>query len=155
MLEDDAAPNSISLVVSPEVDSTREVRHRLRAFLRRQNVSPDRVADAELLISELVMNALAQTVSDVDVFARIERNSLRLWVSDGASQSTGRAGADLLEQPDWGLVLVHTLAAQWGVRNRVDGTPGKTVWADFELFEPLVPASSHRWGRRRQGDRRS
>jgi serine/threonine-protein kinase RsbW len=84
----------------------------------------------ELLVSELVTNALVHA-----------RTSARLWISvtgaiarvevtdDGPGQPRLRVPG-----PDggYGLWLTDTLARSWGVNHR-DDTPGKTVWFSVPL----------------------
>jgi anti-sigma regulatory factor (Ser/Thr protein kinase) len=132
------------LVLAADGEAAADARHRLRSFLRDRGAPDDRATDAELLLTELVSNAVAQTAGDVDVYVRADRGSVRLWVSDEAAPAGGRArgwrgrrAARPVHPPDdWGLELVHTLASGWGVRPRVDGQRGKTVWAEVSLGGP-------------------
>jgi anti-sigma regulatory factor (Ser/Thr protein kinase) len=132
----------LSMLLAADADATSDARHRLRDFLRERGVADERITDAELLLTELVSNAATQTVSDVDVYVRADRGSVRIWVSDEAAPGRGRvwirigrrrAGRAVHPPDDWGLELVHTLASSWGVRPRVDRRPGKTVWAEVSL----------------------
>jgi anti-sigma regulatory factor (Ser/Thr protein kinase) len=91
---------------------------------------------AELLVSELVTNALVHA-----------RTSARLWVTvtDGAARvkvTDDGPGQPVLRVPGpdggYGLWLTDTLARSWGVTRR-DDTPassGKTVWFTVPLAAP-------------------
>ncbi|WP_052865076.1 ATP-binding protein [Streptomyces niger] len=99
-------------------------------------VSQEAAADAELLLSELVTNALrVPAPPDRQVGVRIvhapDAGTLRLEVSDaGAGRPEVRTpGPD--ETGGRGLLLVAAVAEQWGVTARLGGI-GKTVWAELK-----------------------
>ncbi|MCX4234448.1 MULTISPECIES: ATP-binding protein [Streptomyces] len=106
------------------------------AVLGEWAVDQDVLHTAELLLSELVTNALrAHAPSGRQVGVRIARSTaeglLRLQVSD---ESPGRPevrtpGDD--ETSGRGLLLVEALAHRWGVEEHEAGT-GKTVWAELK-----------------------
>lgn len=88
------------------------------------------IPDAELLVSELVTNAVLHARSAAQVDVGLDAGVLRVQVCDantspprlrnyGAEAVTGR-----------GLHLVDRIADRWGVETRPDG---KCVW--FELFK--------------------
>ncbi|MFI1367043.1 ATP-binding protein [Streptomyces griseochromogenes] len=85
------------------------------------------VPAAELLVSELVCNALRHGASPLRL--TLERvPDLRCSVSDGSSKPP-RPAAGPEDEGGRGLALVDMLAARWGCER---GLPaGKTVW--FEL----------------------
>ncbi|MFE9646218.1 ATP-binding protein [Streptomyces sp. NPDC006365] len=110
-----------------------EVRRALREFLSRWG-KPGGAETAELLTSELVTNALVHTDSDAVLTATVGPRGLRVEVRDflGRKPSLRPSNADERTHRDdthgRGLVLVESLADEWGVRaHRV----GKSVW--FEL----------------------
>ncbi|MEU0134301.1 ATP-binding protein [Streptomyces sp. NPDC006296] len=103
------------------------------------------VAEAgELLLSELVTNALrVPAPGDRMVGVRIECRErgglLRLEVSDaGEGRPVVRRPGEL-ETAGRGLLLVEALAHRWGVDERQAGI-GKTVWAEV-LAPGVVPVS--------------
>ncbi|GAA2628637.1 hypothetical protein GCM10010307_18700 [Streptomyces vastus] len=108
----------------------------LHAVLGEWGVAQDVLDTAELVLSELVTNALRVPVpSDRQVGVRIARSLedglLRLEVSDaGAGRPEVREPGDD-ETGGRGLLLVETLAHRWGVDERVGGI-GKTVWAELK-----------------------
>nr|WTA00697.1 ATP-binding protein [Streptomyces sp. NBC_00857] len=117
-----------------------EVRHALREMLRHWK-ERDSADVAELLVSELVTNALVHTKSGAVVTATVADSRLRVEVRDfvaglpevaaltALSARTGpvRPVADDSTHGR-GLALVRSLADDWGIRTR---PLGKVVW--FEL----------------------
>ncbi|MBQ0983560.1 ATP-binding protein [Streptomyces sp. F63] len=124
---------------------------RARAALRTQlsawGVKGDAADSAELLISELMTNAVrhARVPHGREIEARFELTGrlLRLEVSDASDRLPvpAQAGADA--EGGRGLALVAALSYDWGIRPR-EGV-GKCVWALLELAggpRPVtVPAS--------------
>ncbi|MCX4548180.1 ATP-binding protein [Streptomyces sp. NBC_01387] len=116
----------------------------LRAKLGEWRASQAPVEDGELVLSELVTNALrVPAPGDRMVGVRIEcRGSgefLRLEVSDaGAGRPEVRQPGEL-DKGGRGLLLVQSLAHRWGVDERPAGI-GKTVWAEL-LAAGVDPAS--------------
>ncbi|MEU5595120.1 ATP-binding protein [Streptomyces sp. NPDC020298] len=94
----------------------------------------DLVPIAELLVSELVGNALRH--ADGPVSLTLERVSdVRCLVSDGSSQPPRPREADPEDETGRGLALVDALSARWGWTS---GPVGKSVW--FELSADLAAA---------------
>ncbi|MGW1410973.1 ATP-binding protein [Streptomyces sp. NPDC002403] len=110
-----------------------EVRGALRDFLRhRWQDEPAEVA--ELLLSELVTNALIHTGHGAVVTASVAPAGLRVEVRDFVS------GLPLSYVPDAddgthgrGLFLVRSLADAWGVDAHA---PGKVVWFELDGERP-------------------
>ncbi|MFG2877069.1 ATP-binding protein [Streptomyces sp. NPDC048337] len=107
-----------------------EIRRALRELMRHR-CKVDATEVAELLITELVTNALVHTEQGAEVSASLAANRLRVEVRDFAARlprpyvptaDDGTHGR--------GLVLVQTLADAWGVDACAPGR-GKVVW--FEL----------------------
>ncbi|UNS98187.1 ATP-binding protein [Streptomyces tubbatahanensis] len=136
------APQDISFHLSRHRSSVPRARVLLVAVLSGRNLIDDVAATGELIISELVTNAVrARAPQDRSVGVRIRHlpgeGLLRLEVSDAGE------GRPVLREPDddelggRGLLLVDALAHRWGVDERMGGI-GKTVWA--ELKADVVPA---------------
>ena len=93
----------------------------------------DIVEDAELVVSELVTNALLYGASRCELRAGLSEAALRLQVVDqGGGMPDPQAASDT-DEHGRGLLLVTVLSAAWGVEALPDG--GKIVWA--ELLRPL------------------
>ncbi|MEV0010116.1 ATP-binding protein [Streptomyces sp. NPDC047973] len=105
------------------------VRAELREFLRRSR-GPEEVAVAELLLSELVTNALIHTRNGAVVTVTTAAGRVRVEVRDFVP---GQEPAPYVPNADdgthgRGLLLVQNLADSWGVTAQA---LGKVVW--FEL----------------------
>ncbi|MEU0163191.1 ATP-binding protein [Streptomyces sp. NPDC006261] len=114
--------------------SVPRVRALLRAKLGEWRAGEAPADTAELVLSELVTNALRVAVPGdrmigVRIMCRDRGASLRLEVSDaGGGRPVVRRPAEL-ETGGRGLLLVEALAYRWGVDERSAGI-GKTVWAE-------------------------
>ena len=87
------------------------------------------VDTAELLVSELVTNAVVHAGTPVDIVVSVVADAtLQVEVSDGSGGlPTNRPGTKLSSRGR-GLLLLDALSDCWGVRST---TGGKTVW--FQL----------------------
>lgn len=105
------------------------VRRDLRDFLRRR-IGTDSVETAELLLSELLTNALIHTRNGAVVTATVAGARVRVEVRDFAS---GMPQPYVPNADDGthgrGLILVRSLADAWGVEARA---LGKVVWFEVE-----------------------
>ncbi|HEY9329549.1 MAG TPA: ATP-binding protein [Streptomyces sp.] len=118
--------------------SVPRARAALRAALGEWRSGQALAEDAELVLSELVTNAVRVPVpGDRMVGVRIECRGrgdfLRLEVSDAGAGRPEVRRPDELDKGGRGLLLVEALAHRWGVDVRRAGI-GKTVWA--ELLAP-------------------
>ncbi|OPC77764.1 hypothetical protein B4N89_36370 [Embleya scabrispora] len=82
-----------------------------------------------LVLSELLTNAQLHTHGDVVLAMRRTRRGIRLSVTDADPRVPTRRDTDLERGGGFGLHILDTLTAEWGVRAR---RGGKTVWADIE-----------------------
>jgi PAS domain S-box-containing protein len=111
----------------PRPSSVAEARRMIRACLRDAD-REDLVETAELLVSEIVTNALVHAGTPIDVAFSLLDGGLRVEVSDGSPHAPARRGYGPNAGTGRGLMLLEELVDEWGVV--VDG-PGKTVW--FQL----------------------
>lgn len=94
------------------------------------DLHPDVSTVAQLLVSELVTNALQHGRGRIDV--RIDRSPGQLRVSvddESRAQPVVRSG-DIDDDGGRGLLIVETLASSWGVRR---SGRGKSVWFTLRL----------------------
>ncbi|MEU8571270.1 ATP-binding protein [Streptomyces pathocidini] len=82
---------------------------------------------AELLVSELVGNALRHTEGPLQLTLE-RRPALRCRVEDGSRRMPRRRTASPEDEDGRGLELVHLMSSEWGVDHTARG---KSVW--FEL----------------------
>jgi DNA-binding NarL/FixJ family response regulator len=95
--------------------------------------------DVQLLVSELVTNAVVHAGSEVEVAVRLLADSVRIEVVDRAPAIDLRASKPPRESESGrGLMLVETMASSWGVEP-IEG--GKSVWFEvprIDRSEPIV-----------------
>jgi anti-sigma regulatory factor (Ser/Thr protein kinase) len=126
-----------SVVLLPCVPSSVAVaRRRIAAELREAGLFPAAVADAALVTSELLSNAILHARPLPDACIRVSwiltPTSVEVIVSDGGSATRPRASRPSLSSIGGrGLGIVEHLCSSWGVRADERGT---TVWA-------VLPAS--------------
>ncbi|MFF9483955.1 ATP-binding protein [Streptomyces sp. NPDC014676] len=138
--------NAIAFRLPRSRRSVPRARALLHAVLGGWGVGQETLDNAELVLSELVTNALRVPVpGDRQVGAQISRSVadglLRIEVSDagGGRPEVREPGED--ETGGRGLLLVATLAHRWGHEARPGGI-GKTVFAELKapdiVAEPEV-----------------
>jgi len=93
----------------------------------------DVAEDAELVVSELVTNALVHGESRCELRAGLSDAALRLQVVDDGDGTPDPLSAGDTDEHGRGLLLVSALCAAWGVEILPGG--GKIVWA--ELLRPV------------------
>jgi serine/threonine-protein kinase RsbW len=105
------------------------------------HVAETTLADAQLLVGELVANSVrhADTPADpvVRVRAEIRGDAMHLEVEDGGSGgSIARRTPDLQHGGGFGLNVVEALSRRWGVHRNA----GTRVWAEIGIRAPGEPA---------------
>ncbi|GAA1907001.1 hypothetical protein GCM10009716_16120 [Streptomyces sodiiphilus] len=115
--------------------SAAEARRRVLRQLVKWRTPTETCDNAQLIVSELVTNALRYTDSEtLDCELHMLGPLLRVAVSSSgqgpASRQPSMAGEE--DERGRGLLLVCTLAEGWGVRP-ADAGRGHTVWADLPL----------------------
>jgi anti-sigma regulatory factor (Ser/Thr protein kinase) len=87
--------------------------------------------DLELLISELVTNAIRHGGGVVEARLQVEGAYVRLTVRDRNPDPPDASGAaDLDAEHGRGLAIVESVSARWGVDHDA-ALPGKAVWLDL------------------------
>ena len=120
------------MTIDVELPSTASAPARARGALDEMegSISPERMRDVRLLVSELVTNAVRHAGGEaVRLVVALTGSLLRIEVHD-----PGR-GFELRPPPDeplrasgWGLVLVDELADRWGI----DHHPRTRVWFEMD-----------------------
>lgn len=93
------------------------------------------VETAELLVSELVANALMHTTTPAQL-RLVYHHALRLEVSDSSTGTPQRQDAALSDTNGRGLELIHLFSDRWDWHTH---EIGKTVWCEMDTSP--VPAA--------------
>ena len=111
-----------------ELEEARRARGHLRDKLAAWNVDDDTAQSAELVISELVTNAIRYGAPPM--WLRIIKDlSISVEVHDGSPVSPRLRHPGTLDEGGRGLAIVGRLVQAWGTRCTDEG---KTVWAEIE-----------------------
>jgi PAS domain S-box-containing protein len=97
----------------------------------------DLVGTAEVLISEIVSNALVHAGTEIEVAYAFVGGGLRIEVTDGSPHVPAPRAYGPSAGTGRGLILLEEMADAWGVE---PGDPGKTVWFTLACDEALDPA---------------
>lgn len=124
-----------SRAVAHSPASAASARRWLADELRVAGLPGDLIADAELVLTELISNAVQYAFplsGDRIEIGYARGDTLALWVVDGGS-GTGapqRTDADMFAAHGRGLTIVSSLADDWGVHQRAGSV---RVWARMRL----------------------
>jgi anti-sigma regulatory factor (Ser/Thr protein kinase) len=95
------------------------------------------VADTtELVASELIANAVRHGRPPLRLALRLHRERVRLEVTDSSPRPPLLTRPRLTAIGGRGLWLVDTLSVEWG---SYPEPPGKVVWCEVPVAEPLLP----------------
>jgi anti-sigma regulatory factor (Ser/Thr protein kinase) len=113
--------------------SVAHVRKAVVDDLSTRDVSPAVIDEAEIVISELVSNAIrhARPLADgnLRVHWKVKAGVVEVEVTDGGGDSTPRPAPRTIWAPSGrGLRIVRSLAHEWGV---TEDRTGSTVWASL------------------------
>jgi anti-sigma regulatory factor (Ser/Thr protein kinase) len=121
----------LKLELERNPDAPALARSAVVGFCHEQEFSPSTMATLTLLVSEIVTNAVIHPKADppgtVGLYARINRNTVRVEVSDRGEGFTPTPRDPSPTAGGYGLYLLEKEASSWGV----DQAPHTTVW--FEL----------------------
>ena len=119
-------------MIDVELESTPSAPARARGALEEiaGRISPDRMRDVRLLVSELVTNAVRHAEGAVvRLVVALDGSRLRIEVHDpGRGFELKPPPDDPLRASGWGLVLVEELADRWGI----DHDPRTRVWFEMD-----------------------
>jgi len=117
------------VLLSPDPTAASHARRRVATICA--GMPGDVVADAQLLVSELVSNAVQHGSGVVGLVVLRNGGGVRVEVRDEGPELPTLIEADSLMEAGAGLRVVQALSNGWGVIPHGDGQPGKSVW--FEL----------------------
>ena len=113
----------------PAPESVTASRHQLVRFLTGATASPEIIATAALLTSELVTNAVLHARTALTLAAEIDTDRLHVEVGDGSAEPPRLGHPDCRALGGRGLHMIEQLASRWDT-NQVAG--GKTVWFEID-----------------------
>ncbi len=116
--------------LAPDAPSARQARRFVDETLRRWECD-DVLDTVELLVSELVTNAVLHARSDVDVSVQLLADRIRIEVADQSPKGIRRRALTPDGSSGRGIAMVESLALAWGVTTH---RGGKAVW--FEVARP-------------------
>ena len=114
-----------------EPTAPRAARRFVDETLRRWDCA-EAIETIELLVSELVTNALLHAESVADVAVILRPDAIRVEVGDDSPTPPERRHAKDNEPSGRGIALVEVLSSSWGVDGYDDG---KVVWFEVPRFE--------------------
>jgi anti-sigma regulatory factor (Ser/Thr protein kinase) len=120
------------MTIDVELESTSSAPALARGALEPMDgrISPERMRDVRLLVSELVTNAVRHADGEaVRLIVVLRGGTLRIEVHDpGNGFELKPPSDDPLRASGWGLVLVDELADRWGI----DHHPQTRVWFEMD-----------------------
>ncbi|WP_338083876.1 ATP-binding protein [Candidatus Frankia nodulisporulans] len=115
-----------------------QARHVLREGMRLASIPEDVGSTAELLVSELVTNAVKYGEPPLWLFIEMRPGLIHASVSDTSTVLPQRRTADADAEGGRGLLVLDALAGSWGT---VAAESGKYLWFDLPV-PPLSPDAS-------------
>jgi anti-sigma regulatory factor (Ser/Thr protein kinase) len=120
--------STAELALGAEPDAVPRARHFASRLLI--DHTPHRAADAELVVTELVTNAVLHGLPPVVLRIDQLANRIRVEVEDGGRTVPVQPRQSAEAMTGRGLALVGAVATAWGVDPAVNGV-GKLVWAEI------------------------
>jgi anti-sigma regulatory factor (Ser/Thr protein kinase) len=105
------------------------------SMLPRVETTDDVVDDVEIVVSELVTNAVLASCAALHLALDVSAGRVHIEVSDDAAGWPIQQETSLTDAHGRGLAIVAALSSSWGVRER---SAGKVVWAELELPPSLA-----------------
>lgn len=113
--------------ITPTSDSLGLARQKIAGLLRDAGWSDDAIADAQLVATELLSNAINHAEPPLDLGLGLDSEQLTIVVGDHSPDRPARIlPEDRKRIGGWGLAIVAHVAPRWGVR--IVGSR-KEVWA--------------------------
>jgi len=134
------------LRLAPSLAEVGRARQFARYVLQARHIAADRIATAELLVSELVTNAVKVTstmkpcppcdaardhIQPIVLRLRLVARIVAIEVADGSEQPPVLRQQDLDSEEGRGLLLVESMSARWDYFRLSGG--GKVVWCELDV----------------------
>ena len=135
--------NRVCLELEPELSAVRQARALIREPLKRWGLE-ELIDSSELLVSELVTNAIKYANGPVRLRLILEPDSLTCEVHDSSPALPRVLQVDKDAENGRGLHVVSQMSSRWGVRRT---HAGKVVWCEqqvpAEVTEAMLAALSY------------
>jgi anti-sigma regulatory factor (Ser/Thr protein kinase) len=123
---------SLEIELASSIDAAAEARRALVGVAG--ELSAARMRDVQLLVSELVTNAVRHAGiaagAPINMLIDTGDGRLRVEIADGGSGfEPGPPAPDPTRASGWGLYLVEQLADRWGVE---PADPGTLIWFEID-----------------------
>jgi anti-sigma regulatory factor (Ser/Thr protein kinase) len=127
-------PFTVALRLEPRSDAAGIARRFVHD--NRDHIDADVVENAELLVSEIVTNALRHGAGDIILTMRVDPPGIGVRVTDtGERLPVVASHAPSDDQGSGrGLLIVDAISSEWGV-SQLGPSSGKTVWFDVRPEE--------------------
>jgi anti-sigma regulatory factor (Ser/Thr protein kinase) len=135
-----------SIELPPERSAAAAARRFVRAVASEWRLPTAVQADLELLVSELVTNAVLHARSTARLTLDRHGDRVRVTVADDSSVRPRLRNYGTDAVTGRGLVLVDRLAEEWGVDTRPDAAQdaGKQVWFELVIRSDHADTQAHR-----------
>lgn len=121
--------------LGPSIDDVRVARRFLQAQCEDWGCGKS-LPEVQLVLSELVTNALVHAGATCELRARLTDGVLRIEVRDRGPGTPDLRSPGQESEGGRGLMIVSSMAQAWGIESEQDG--GKVVWAEM-LVTPVAP----------------
>jgi anti-sigma regulatory factor (Ser/Thr protein kinase) len=118
---------------SSPAEARRFVARSLADVLGDRDGAGDVIADAELIVSELLSNAVNAECDRTELTLTARDDRVRIEVHDDAGGNPEVQKPSAEDEHGRGLLIVAALSAAWGVDT---SAVGKRVWAELTLSQP-------------------
>jgi len=128
--------SGVDVVLPHKVSAVADARRGLAAYLKRRAVSVEARDDAQLVLTELLSNAIRHAwplaAGEVRAAWWLDQAGIHLEVTDGGSDTDPRRITDAHPESigGRGLAIVDGTGLQWGAERHARG---KTVWVQAPL----------------------
>ncbi|WP_178380129.1 ATP-binding protein [Cryptosporangium aurantiacum] len=126
------------IVVPADPSASAAARRFLQQTAADWDLSPDLTEVAQLVVSELVSNAVEHAGTPSTVVLELTDTGLRISVRDGSTVQPVARPLDMVSFRGRGLPLIDRVSERWGIADHPDG---KTVWAALAV-EPDVASDT-------------
>ena len=125
-VDDRPAPVTRDCAVPADPSASAAARRFLLEAAADWDLSPDLTEVAQLVVSELVSNAVEHAETPSTIVLSLSDGELTISVRDGSPTQPVPRPLDTVSFRGRGLPLIDRVSERWGIENHPDG---KTVWA--------------------------